>query len=59
MAPLLAQLQLSAEAWVDTVLNFGRWFLRAAGRAESLTEEAARRGGHWRHGLSHSRAAFA
>ena len=43
----------------DTVLNFGRWFKRAAGRAESLTAEASRRGRHWLHGLSHSRAAFA
>jgi hypothetical protein len=40
------------------VLNFGRWFKRAAGRAESLTAEASRRGRHWLHGLSHSRAAF-
>jgi hypothetical protein len=58
LAPLLARLQLSAETWVDTVLNFGRWFKRAAGRAESLTAEAARRGRHWLHGLAHSRAAF-
>ena len=46
------------ETWVDTVLNFGRWFKRATGRAESLTAEAARRGRHWLHGLAHSRAAF-
>ena len=59
LALLLARLQLSAEAWLDTMLNFGRWFKRAAGRAESLTAEAARRGRHWLHGLSHSRAAFA
>ena len=59
LAPILTRLQLSAETWVDTVLNFGRWFKRAAGRAESLTAEASRRGRHWLHGLSHSRAAFA
>ena len=57
LAPLL--LQLSAEAWVDTVLSFGRWFPRAAGRAQSLTAEAARRRRHGLHGLSHSRVAFA
>ena len=51
LAPILERLQLSAETWVDTVLNFGRWFKRAAGRAESLTAEAARRGRHWLHGL--------
>ncbi len=26
----------SAETWLDTVLNFGRWFKRAAGRASGL-----------------------
>ena len=59
LAPLLARLQLSAEAWLDAVLNFGRRFKRAAGRAESLTAEAARLGRHWLHGLSHRRTAFA
>ena len=59
LAPILTRLQLSAETWVDTVLNFGRWFKRAAGRAESLTAEASRRGRHWLHGLCHSRTAFA
>jgi hypothetical protein len=58
LAPILSRLQLSAETWVDTVLNFGRWFKRAAGRAENLTAEAARRGRHWLQGMSHSRAAF-
>ena len=59
LAPLLARLQLSAEAWLDAVLNFGRWFKRAAGRAESLTADAARRGRHGLHRLSHRRTAFA
>ena len=58
LAPILSRLQLSAETWVDTVLNFGRWFKRAAGRAENLTAEAARRGRHWLQGMSHSRVAF-
>ncbi|MCY2993314.1 MAG: hypothetical protein NTY19_36365 [Planctomycetota bacterium] len=31
LAPILTRLQLSAETWVETVLNFGRWFKRAAG----------------------------
>ncbi len=59
LAPILVRLQLSAETWVETVLNFGRWFKRAAGRAEHLTAEAARRGRRWLQGMSHSRAAFA
>ncbi|MCY2994630.1 MAG: hypothetical protein NTY19_43230 [Planctomycetota bacterium] len=58
LAPILERLQLSAETWVDTVLNFGHWFKRVAGRAESLTVEAARRDRHWLHGLARSRAAF-
>jgi len=41
------------------VLNFGRWFRLAAGRADSLAAEAARRGRRWLQGVSHSRAAFA
>ncbi len=44
LAPILSRLQLSAETWVDTVLNFGRWFRRSAGPAEKLTAEAAHRG---------------
>ncbi len=45
LVPILSRLQLSGEMWVDTVLNLGRWFSRAAGRAENLTAEAARRAG--------------
>ena len=40
LAPILERLQLWAETWVNTVLNFGCWFRRSASRAESLTEEA-------------------
>ena len=50
---------LSPETWVETVLNFGRWFRRAAGRVESLTAEANKRGRRWLHGLSHCRESFA
>jgi hypothetical protein len=45
--------------WLDTVVNFGRWFHRAAGRQESLAEEASGRGKKWLAGSSHCRAAFA
>lgn len=51
--------RLSSETWVETVLNFGRWFHRAAGRVDSLAADAARRGRRWLQGVSHSRAAFA
>jgi len=50
--------RLSSETGVETVLNFGRWFRLAAGRADSLAAEAARRGRRWLQGVSHSRAAL-
>jgi REP element-mobilizing transposase RayT len=56
--PILARIGVSSDTWVETVLNFGRWFRRAAGRAQSLADEASRRGQHWLHGVSHSRQAF-
>jgi hypothetical protein len=51
--------RLSSETWVETVLNSGRWLWLAAGRADSLAAEAARRGRRWLQGVSLSRAAFA
>jgi len=59
LLPILQRLRLSSETWVETVLNFGRWFRLAAGRVDSLAAEAARRGRRWLQGVSHSRAAFA
>jgi len=59
LLPILERLRLSSETWVETVLNFGRWFRLAAGRVDSLAAEAARRGRRWLQGVSHSRAAFA
>jgi hypothetical protein len=58
LAPILQRLGMGSETWVDMVVNFGRWFRRAAGRAESLSAEATRRGVRWLQGISHSRAAF-
>ena len=59
LLPILQRLRLSTETWVETVLNFGRWFRLAAGRVDSLAAEAARRGRRWLQGVSHSRTAFA
>jgi REP element-mobilizing transposase RayT len=59
LAPILERLSIVEGRWLDTVLNFGRWLHRAAGRKESLAAEAARRGRQWLAGTSHSRAAFA
>jgi hypothetical protein len=58
LQPILSRLQVSDELWLDTTLNFGRWFHRAAGRQENLSQEAARRGRQWLAGIRHSRKAF-
>jgi len=52
LLPILERLRLSNETWVETVLNFGRWFRLAAGRVDSLAAEAARRGRRWLQGVS-------
>ena len=59
LRPILTRIGVSSDTWVETVVNFGRWFRRAAGRAQSLVDEASRRGQHWVQGVSHSRQAFA
>ena len=58
LEPILTRLGINSDMWVESVRNFGRWFRRAAGRAESLAAEAARRGQRWLQGMSHSKAAF-
>jgi hypothetical protein len=58
VAPILKRLRIASDTWVDIVVNFSRWFRQAAGRAESLAGEAARRGRRWLHGTSRSREAF-
>ncbi len=59
LQPILNRLHVSEGMWIDTVLNFGRWFHRAAGRQASLSQEATRHGRRWFAGIRHSRKAFA
>jgi len=59
LAPILERLGMSAEFWVDTVANFGRWFHRAAGRVSLLADEAARAGKRWLQGVSNCQRVFA
>ena len=59
LAPILERLGMSAEFWLDTVTNFGRWFHRAAGRVSLLADEAARAGKRWLQGVSRCQQAFA
>jgi len=40
LAPILDRLAIDDRMWVASVRNFGRWFHRAAGRAEHLMEAA-------------------
>jgi hypothetical protein len=51
LAPILERLAGNGEGWVETVRNFGTWFKRAVGRAESLTSAALRTGRRWFQGL--------
>ena len=45
--PNLTRIGLDAPGWCDLVAKFGKVFKRAAGTAESLAEEARRRGVGW------------
>ena len=44
LAPILTRIGLDASGWCDVVKTFGKIFKRAAGTAESLSQEAKRRG---------------
>ena len=44
LAPILQRLGLDPVGWCDLVKKFGKLFKRAAGNADSLSSEAARRG---------------
>ena len=44
LAPILERLGIDSSGWCTLVKDFGRLFKRAAGTAESMASEAARRG---------------
>ena len=46
---ILERLGLDGESWCDLVAQFGKLFKRAAGTADSLAKEAARRGQRYMH----------
>jgi hypothetical protein len=58
LAPILKRLGIADEHWLDSVAQFGRWFHRAAGRAEHLLSQAARCGRRWFQGIAPARLAF-
>jgi len=47
LAPILSRIGLDCHDWCDLVKKFGKVFKRAAGRADSLAGEAARRSQNW------------
>ena len=55
LARIFDRLRINSEVWVVAVTNFGRWFRTAAGRAESLAQEAVRCGRSFLHGMSQCR----
>ena len=58
LQPLFERLGVSAELWVDCVVNFRRWFRSSVGRPKSM-EAAAEAKGHRRAiGVSSARRAF-
>jgi hypothetical protein len=58
LLPILQRLNVNAEAWFETIEQFGRVFRRAVGRAASLAALADARGKHWFQGVTDCRTAF-
>jgi hypothetical protein len=58
LSGILQRLHVRAETWTETVKQFGRWFHRVAGRAETVQRRAARAGKRWYQGGRHCRLAF-
>jgi len=54
----LERLRINAEAWVDTIAQFGKRFRRTVGRVSSMAAFARVRGKCWFQGVSASRMAF-
>jgi hypothetical protein len=58
-ASISVRLRVTGETWIDAVNNFGRWFYRAAGRADRIEEAATQSGCRWFQGIARSRQLFA
>jgi REP element-mobilizing transposase RayT len=58
LRPILERLAINADAWLDTVTCFGRWFHRAVGLVSSMAARASRSGRHWFQGLGFAHFAF-
>jgi hypothetical protein len=58
LAPILDRLAINGDGRIETLRNFGRWFRRAVGRADSLTSAALRTGRRWYQGQRAAAVAF-
>jgi hypothetical protein len=59
LAPLFERLGISAELWVDCVLNFRKWFKSSVGRPKSMEVAAETRGHNRAISINSARRAFA
>ena len=57
LAPILSRIGVDGSGWCELVKKFGKVFKRAAGTAENLRAEAARRGHSWMQSPGNSLAA--
>lgn len=58
LAPILTELSINTERWLDAVVQFDGWFARMAGKVGGMLREAARLGCRWLRGVGPSRKLF-
>ena len=59
LEPIFERLGISAELWVDCVVNFRKWFRSSVGRPKSMSTNAEARGHNRAISISSSRRVFA
>ncbi len=59
LEPMFERLEISADLWVDCVLNFRKWFRSSVGRPKSMETAAAARGQNRAISISSARRVFA
>jgi hypothetical protein len=59
LEPIMERLGVSAELWVEWVMNFRKWFRSAVGRPKSMSNHADSRGHNRAISISSSRRMFA
>ena len=58
LAHILERLEIEADAWVHTVLHFGKLFHRVAGKVQSILTATQRAGQKWLRGKPNAREVF-